>query len=176
MSRKTDSETHLIQTICPRCTVIWAWRNCSHVKIVIPGWNFRYANQDRSEAVTLLSKLPRLNRPWIGIHAGARPSSRRWPAQYFAAIADELAQKYNAQIILTGSADEKEIVQAVETHMKIRPLNLAGETSLGGLAALISELDLFVSNDTGPAHIANALRYSKYYNLRSSRLSTLGAA
>jgi ADP-heptose:LPS heptosyltransferase len=122
-----------------------------------PRLEFPLCNQDRSEAVTLLSKLPRLNGPWIGIHAGARPSSRRWPVPYFAAIADDLALKYNAQIILTGSADEKEIVQAVEAHMKIRPLNVAGETSLGGLAALISELDLFVSNDTGPAHIANAL-------------------
>jgi ADP-heptose:LPS heptosyltransferase len=36
-------------------------------------------------------------------------------------------------------------------------LNVAGKTSLGGLAALISELDLFISNDTGPAHIANAV-------------------
>ena len=122
-----------------------------------PRLEFPLCNQDRSEAVTLLSKLPHLNRPWIGIHAGARPSSRRWPVPYFAAIADELAKKYNAQIILTGSADEKEIVQAVETHMKMRPLNLTGETSLGGLAAVIGELDLFVSNDTGPAHIANAL-------------------
>src|SRR6266702_3494639 len=107
------------------------------------------------EELTL--SAPCLDRPWIGLHAGARPSSRRWPVQYFASIADELTLKYNAQIILTGSADEKLIVQAVETQMKTRPLNLAGETSLGGLAALISELDLFVSNDTGPAHIANAL-------------------
>src|SRR5205085_11903502 len=96
-------------------------------------------------------------RPWIGLHAGARPPSRRWPAKYFASIADELTQKYNAQIILTGSPDEKLIVQAVETQMKTRPLNLVGETSNGGLAALLSELDLFVSNDTGPAHIATAL-------------------
>ena len=122
-----------------------------------PRLEFPLCNQDRSEAVKLLSKLPCLDRPWIGLHAGARPSSRRWPVQYFASIADELTLKYNAQIILTGSADEKLIVQAVETQMKTRPLNLAGETSLGGLAALISELDLFVSNDTGPAHIANAL-------------------
>lgn len=122
-----------------------------------PRLEFPLCDQDRSEAATLLSRLPRLNRSWIGLHAGARPSSRRWPAQYFASIADELTQRFNAQIILTGNADEKGIVQAVETRMKARPLSLAGETSLGGLAALISELDLFVSNDTGPAHIATAL-------------------
>ena len=122
-----------------------------------PRLEFPLCNQDRSEAFTLLSRLPHLDRSWIGLHAGARPSSRRWPVQYFALIADELTQRFNAQIILTGSADEKVVVQAVETQMKTRPLNLAGETSLGDLAALISELDLFVCNDTGPAHIANAL-------------------
>ena len=41
--------------------------------------------------------------------------------------------------------------------MKAQPLNLAGKTSMGGLAALISKLDLFISNDTGPSHIANAV-------------------
>jgi lipopolysaccharide heptosyltransferase II len=122
-----------------------------------PRLEFQLCNQDRSEAARLLRRLPSPNRPWIGLHAGARPPSRRWPAQYFASIADELTQRFDAQIILTGSANEKAIVQAVETQMKARPMNLAGETSLGGLAALISELDLFVCNDTGPAHIANAL-------------------
>lgn len=128
--------------------------NCQNYDLRL---EFPICDQDRSEAVTLLSRLPRQNRPWIGLHAGARPSSRRWPVQYFASLADELTQKFNAQIILTGSADEKVIVRSVEAHMKTRPLNLAGETSLGSLAALINELDLFVSNDTGPAHIANAL-------------------
>ena len=122
-----------------------------------PTLEFPLCDRDRSEVAWLLNRLPRLHRPLIGLHAGARPSSRRWPAQYFATIADELTQKFNAQIILTGSADEKVIVRSVEMHMKTQPLNLAGKTSLGGLAALISELDLFVSNDTGPAHIANAL-------------------
>jgi ADP-heptose:LPS heptosyltransferase len=41
--------------------------------------------------------------------------------------------------------------------MRAKPVNLAGKTSLGGLAALIETLDLFVSNDTGPAHISYAL-------------------
>jgi ADP-heptose:LPS heptosyltransferase len=41
--------------------------------------------------------------------------------------------------------------------MTTRPVNMAGKTSLGGLAALIDRLDLFISNDTGPAHIAYAL-------------------
>jgi ADP-heptose:LPS heptosyltransferase len=41
--------------------------------------------------------------------------------------------------------------------MRSEPLVLAGKTSLGGLAAVISDLDLYVSNDTGPAHLAEAV-------------------
>ncbi len=93
----------------------------------------------------------------FGIHVGARPPARRWPASYFASLADELVHLWDAQVILTGNSDELSIVRSVEEQMATRPINLAGKTSLGGLAAIINSLDLFISNDTGPAHIANAL-------------------
>ena len=137
-------------------------RNLALVKLLgcddeNPELEFPLFKRDRAEAAALLRRLPRADRPWIGLHVGARPSSRRWPAPYFAAIADHFARRLNAQIILTGGPGEEATVQAVIERMKIQPLCIAGETSLGGLAALISELDLFVSNDTGPAHIAEAV-------------------
>ncbi len=118
---------------------------------------FPLFKEDYAEAASLLYGLPRANRPWIGIHAGARPPARRWPAEYFAHVADTLAERFQAQVILTGGHGEEATVQAVAQQMKSPCLNLAGKTSLGGLAAIISELDLFISNDTGPAHIANAV-------------------
>jgi len=118
---------------------------------------FPLFNEDYAEAARLLYGLPRANRPWIGIHAGARPPARRWPAEYFAQVADTLADRFNAQVILTGGHGEEATVQFVAQHMKSPHLNLAGKTSLGGLATIISELDLFISNDTGPSHIANAV-------------------
>ncbi|HZU67227.1 MAG TPA: glycosyltransferase family 9 protein [Ktedonobacteraceae bacterium] len=127
---------------------------------VDPRLEFPLYNQDYAEASALLQRLPLATRPWIGIHAGARPPSRRWPAEYFARLADTFAQRFNAQVILTGGPAEEPIVQKVVDLMATSPLNIAGQTSLGGLAALISELDLFISNDTGPAHIANALDVS----------------
>lgn len=122
-----------------------------------PRLEFPLFDEDHAEAATLLRTLPRANRPWIGIHAGARPPARRWPAEYFAAVADELVRRFDAQILLTGSLIEEAPIQAMVNHMKTKPGNLVGHTSLGGLAALISKLDLFISNDTGPAHIACAV-------------------
>lgn len=112
---------------------------------------------DHAEAAALLRKLPQADRPWIGIHSGARPPARRWPVEYFAMVGDTLARRFSAQILLTGSADEEMTAAEVMRTMKMPAINLAGQTSLGGLAALLSKLDLFISNDTGPAHIAEAV-------------------
>jgi ADP-heptose:LPS heptosyltransferase len=122
-----------------------------------PTLEFPLFTSDQAEAAALVRDFPRASRPWIGLHTGARSPARRWPVDYFARLADELARVFDAQIILTGSPDERMIVRSVEELMTTRPINLAGHTSLGGLAALIDNLDLFVSNDTGPAHIAYAL-------------------
>lgn len=117
---------------------------------------FPVAPSDRVEASLLLKDLHRTSRPWIGIHPGSKSPSRRWPAEYFAATADALTARLHAQVILTGGPGEEEMVGAVAERMRTRPLNLAGKTSLGGLGAVIDELDLFISNDTGPAHMAQA--------------------
>jgi ADP-heptose:LPS heptosyltransferase len=124
---------------------------------ISPTLEFPLFKEDHIEATKLLRKLPRAHRPWIGMHVGSRSPARRWSSSYFAQVADYFASHHNAQIILTGSRDDSSTVQEVTTRMAVQPLCLAGETSLGGLAALISKLDLFISNDTGPAHIANAV-------------------
>lgn len=112
---------------------------------------------DRAEAASLLSQLSSASRPWIGIHPGARPPARRWLAAHFAAVGDALADRHGAQIVVTGGPGEQDIAADVVRQMRCQPLNLAGETTLGGLAAIIARLDLFISNDTGPAHLAVAL-------------------
>ena len=76
---------------------------------------------------------------------------------YFATVADTLEQCFDAQIVLTGGSGEEQTVQAVVDAMHTQAISLVGKTSLGGLAALIGRLDLFISNDTGPSHIACAV-------------------
>lgn len=90
------------------------------------------------------------------VHPGARLPSRRWLPQRFAEVADRLAAD-GLQIVLTGSADERDIVQAVRSAMRAPALDLCGKTSLGALAALIAQARLVVCNDTGISHVAAAL-------------------
>jgi len=118
---------------------------------------FPLSYEDHAEADALLEPLAGDDRSLIGIHAGARPPARRWPAARFAAVADDLARRHDAHIILIGGPGEEEIVATVAERMDTRALNLAGRASLGGLAALLARLDLFIGNDSGPAHLAEAV-------------------
>lgn len=112
---------------------------------------------DRAEARSLLPPRGPESPLRVGIHAGASAPSRRWPVERFAEVANNLVSRHGAQIILTGGPDEEEIAGSVAMLVEAPVTNLAGQTSLGGLAAVISGLDLFVTNDTGPGHIATAL-------------------
>ncbi len=98
-----------------------------------------------------------IERDFVCIHAGARKPERRWPPENFAAVADGLAA-LGYQVVLTGSHDEEHLAASVAGHMKAPAVNLAGKTTLGGLAALLSTSRLLVSNDTGVSHVAAAVR------------------
>jgi lipopolysaccharide heptosyltransferase II len=126
---------------------------------LFPRLEFPLYAEDRAEVDTLLHELA-VNKDTllIGIHPGSRSPARRWPAEYFAAVADELVQQFGAQIVVTGSSNGQAIARAVIDHMKMPAINLAGRTSFGALGALISKLYLFISNDSGPTHIACAVQ------------------
>jgi len=91
------------------------------------------------------------------VHAGSQLPSRRWPAERFARVADALAQA-GLRVVLTGAAGEKDVVARLARSMRAPALDLAGRTSLGGLAALVARARLVVANDTGISHIAAGLK------------------
>jgi heptosyltransferase-2 len=82
--------------------------------------------------------------------------AKRWPAEAYAALADKLIET-NRQVLLIGSKDEADVSQNVTNRMRNRPVVLTGKTSLDQITAVLSAVDLIVTNDTGPAHIGAAL-------------------
>jgi heptosyltransferase-2 len=71
-------------------------------------------------------------------------------------LADRLIDS-RRQVLLIGSADEADVTREVTSRMQNKPVVLTGKTSLDQITAVLSLVDLVVTNDTGPAHIAAAL-------------------
>lgn len=100
--------------------------------------------------------VPEDGAPLVALHPGATDERRRWPAERFAALAGELARD-GARVVVTGSAGERELVDAVVAGAGAPVQGLAGAFGLGGLVGLYSRCALAVSNDTGPRHLAHAV-------------------
>ncbi|RUR81789.1 LPS biosynthesis-related glycosyltransferase [Chlorogloeopsis fritschii PCC 6912] len=94
---------------------------------------------------------------YVCIHPGASLPEKRWSLENFAVVGDAIAAR-GFQVVLTGSESEATLTQALAQMMHCEPINLAGKTSLGGMAALLSRASLLVCNDTGVSHLAAALK------------------
>ncbi len=96
--------------------------------------------------------------PLIALCPGSINSrAKRWPTERYAALADRLINDLGAEVLLIGSNDELEVSREVAQLMRGKAIMLTGETNLADAIAILSLVDLLVTNDTGPAHIASAL-------------------
>lgn len=85
---------------------------------------------------------------------------RRWPEEYFIELIEKLTTNYpDYSIYLTGSMNEEAYVLSIASHFKGNStvVSLAGKTSLKELIAIIAHAVFFISNDTGPMHLAALL-------------------
>ena len=83
--------------------------------------------------------------------------AKRWSAERYAALGDRMISELHADVVLVGSEAELEVTSQVTQAMIHRPIVLTGKTNLTQLVGVLSVVDLVVTNDTGPAHIASAL-------------------
>jgi heptosyltransferase-2 len=106
-------------------------------------------------------------RPLLGLHPGSVWATKRWPEEYFARIGALAISKGAVVALFAGPGEEtmarrtaalirKELPQERDYDAAI--LNLGGTLSLPELAACIRRLDCYVSNDSGPMHLAWAQR------------------
>lgn len=100
-----------------------------------------------------------LNRPSsvnIALHPGAKDLFKQWPPRLFIQLGKRLAENPAHQIWITGNTDEKDLAHTIAkeipralplTHLPLRPF-----------AAALKQMDLCITNDTGPMHIAFAMK------------------
>jgi heptosyltransferase-2 len=94
----------------------------------------------------------------FGINPGAAyGGAKRWRPERFAAVADRLVDEFGGRAVILGGDSDRATVQEVARHMISGPIQAAGLTTIRRLIALIARCALFVTNDSGPMHIAAAL-------------------
>jgi len=91
----------------------------------------------------------------VGIHPGATWPAKRWLPQRFAALAGRLTRK-GAQILFTMGPGEKPLIDSVMRNCRFSVAEPALLT-LRQLAAVLKRIDLYISNDCGPMHVAPAV-------------------
>ncbi|MDK2065195.1 glycosyltransferase family 9 protein [Aliarcobacter butzleri] len=101
------------------------------------------------------------DKPTLGINPGATyGSAKRWYPEEFAKIAIEMSKKYD--IVIFGGPAETNIAKDIENELVSKGItnyqNLAGKTTIPELIEKIAGLDLFITNDSGPMHIAAAYK------------------
>lgn len=112
------------------------------------------AASEGSEALAFVNIAQQRRTIFIHPGSGGYSLARRWDAEKFAAVADQLHEALGAQIVLIGTANDD--TASVKTAMRHEPLDLTGKTNLNTLASLLSHADLYIGADSGVMHIAAA--------------------
>ena len=95
--------------------------------------------------------------PLIGLNPGSTyGGAKRWLPERFAETADRLAAHYNARVLIVGARGEEPLAQTIAGRIRARTVVLSGKTSVQELMAAVKRCTVFITNDTGPMHIAAA--------------------
>lgn len=93
----------------------------------------------------------------VGIHAGSAWPTKCWPMEYFVELISKLQTELNVQVVLVGGGKkDADLGEKICQLSKGHAASLCGKTSLADLMALMKHFSLFITNDSGPMHIATA--------------------
>ncbi|MFM9905030.1 MAG: lipopolysaccharide heptosyltransferase II [Pyrinomonadaceae bacterium] len=129
------------------------------VSAAIPDISLNISDERKTSARKILSAAGAdRSKKTVALGAGSTNSrAKRWPAERYARLADMLCSELDVNVILVGSNEEADISARVSALCGTPPIDLTGKTDLGEAAAVLSVVDLLVSNDMGLAHVAAAV-------------------
>jgi ADP-heptose:LPS heptosyltransferase len=101
--------------------------------------------------------LEGLRPPLLGLHMGARDRERRWPPDHWLGAARAVGRRAGGTLVVVGGEEERAAAEALCAHWGPGAVSLAGRVGLAVLGAVLARLDLLLTTDSGPAHVAYAL-------------------
>lgn len=119
--------------------------------------SMRFAPSAEENVARLMKDFNLEGKTLVGIHAGSAWPTKCWPMEYFVQLISRLQTELNVQVVLVGGGRKdtdlgEKICQLSQGHAA----SLCGKTSLADLMALMKHFKLFITNDSGPMHIATA--------------------
>jgi len=121
-----------------------------------PTSRLQIPDAERTRAAALLAPLGA--GPKVGIHVSGGRAVKQWPEERFRAVAEWLIRERSASVVLTGTPADRAQIDAVRAALPPgRVSDLSNGVGLLTVAAAIEQLDLFVTGDTGPMHLAHAV-------------------
>jgi len=116
------------------------------------------SSQDRDWAKKRLAQAGvREGEKLVGIHPGSGGTARDWKPERFGELGERIQRELGAKVVVTGVKGERMLAEAVASKMSQSPVIIIGETSLKQLTAILEKESVFVSNSTGPMHLAAAV-------------------
>lgn len=115
----------------------------------------RISAEERRSAA---DRFAAFGRPLVGVHVSGGRAIKQWDPDRFAELAGRLARERHATIVLSGTDTDRTLLAPVLRAVPVtRTVDLAGALHLPELAAALEQLDVLVSGDTGPMHLAAAV-------------------
>jgi ADP-heptose:LPS heptosyltransferase len=99
---------------------------------------------------------PRSPGPWIALHPGSKDAFKRWPQSKFIELGNRLKASTSCEILITGTKEERKLMEEVASAIPGAHIDEPNRT-LRSFGALLHQMNLLISNDTGPVHLACAL-------------------
>jgi predicted lipopolysaccharide heptosyltransferase III len=109
-----------------------------------------------AESIFRKAHIPR-DKPLVAVHPFSLWKYKEWQLSEMAALLDRIQTEYHCNFVITGSPDERTRAKDLICICNRKPYNLAGETSIGELPAVLQACSLFMGVDTAALHIAAAV-------------------
>ena len=120
----------------------------------VPRYDVSPADETKYE-----QKFPGLfppNNKFIGIHPGANSPSKRWPVKFFAELANRIEKEGLGRVVVFVGPNEESVINEMK-HGLAPQILIRDDLPLEALAVEFKKLDLFIGNDSGPFHLAEAV-------------------
>ncbi len=97
-------------------------------------------------------------RPFAVLHVGGNWELKRWPQEAFVGLVNALKEIYDVDVIISGSVLDEPLARGIADASRLKPVIACGQTTLRQLGALFERAAFVVSADSGPLHIAAAVK------------------